>query len=49
MGVNNPAVIKDAEKFYIKVASNVANTGSYKTDFEAIDAIYNVKTPTGVQ
>ncbi len=49
MGVNNPAVIKDEEKLYIKVASNNANTGSYKTDFEAIDAIYNVKTPAGVQ
>lgn len=49
MGANNPAAIKDEEKLYIKVASNVANTGSYKTDFEAVDAIYNVKTKTGVQ
>lgn len=49
MGVNNPAIIKDEEKLYIKVATNVANTGNYKSDFEAIDAVYNVKTKTGVQ
>lgn len=49
MGVNNPAAVKDEEKLYIKVASNQANTGSYKTDFEKIDKLYNVKTTTGVQ
>ena len=49
MGADNPAVIKDEEKLYIKVASNVANTGNYKSDFETIDAVYNVKTKTGVQ
>lgn len=49
MGANNPAAVKDEDKLYIKVASNQANTGSYKTDFEVIDEIYNVKTKTGVQ
>lgn len=49
MGVNNPAAVKDEEKLYIKVASNQANTGSYKTDFEKIDKLYNVKTTTGIQ
>lgn len=48
-GENNPAVIDDEEKNYIKIASNNADTGSYKSDFEKLDADYSIKTPTGTK
>ncbi len=48
-GENNPAIIDDEEKNYIKIASNNADTGSYKSDFEKLDADYSLKTPTGTQ
>ena len=49
LGENNPAVIDDEDKCYIKIASNNANTGSYKTDFTKLDADYSLKTPSGTQ
>ena len=48
-GENNPAVIDDEEKNYIKIASNNADTGSYRSDFEKLDADYSLKTPTGTK
>lgn len=48
-GENNPAIIDDEDKCYIKIASNLANTGNYKTDFEALDADYSLKTPNGTR
>ena len=38
------AAIADEESCYIKVASNNANTGSYKTDYEKLDADFSLKT-----
>ena len=48
-GTNNPAIIDDDAKCYIKIASNLAGSGNYKTDFESLDAEYTLKTPTGAQ
>ncbi|MBR2869073.1 MAG: membrane lipoprotein lipid attachment site-containing protein [Clostridia bacterium] len=48
-GLKNPAIIKDDASCSIKMATNTANTGDYKTDFEAVDKIYTVKTLTGNQ
>lgn len=48
-GENNPAIIHDEDKNYIKIASNNADTGSYKSDLEKLDADYSLKTPTGTQ
>ena len=48
-GENNPAIVNDADKCYIKIASNFANSGNYKTDFEKLDADYSIKTPSGTK
>ena len=48
-GLKNPAIIKDDAACSIQMATNTANTGNYKTDFEAVDKIYTVKTLTGNQ
>lgn len=38
------AAVADKESCYIKVASNYANTGSYKTDYEKLNAEFSLKT-----
>lgn len=45
----NPSIISNDYASYIKIASNNANTGVYKTDFEKLDTDYSLKTPSGVQ
>jgi hypothetical protein len=39
------AAIPNEEGCYIKVASNHANTGSYKTDYDKLNADFSLKTP----
>lgn len=38
------AAVAEEESCYIKVASNYANTGSYKTDYEKLNADFSLKT-----
>ena len=40
----NSAAVVDEESCYIKVASNYANTGSYKTDYEKLNSEFSLKT-----
>lgn len=45
----NAVADSDDEGWYIKIASNNADTGSYKADFEKLDKDFTLKTTGGTQ